>query len=492
MSHDFRSDCNINHFNDFNWMRVANCRKVPHIAMYQRTSWGSMPISVGEEIQRLYELEYGNRVEFCLRVFAIFAAAALIAYKMGGALPWLWFCTFCGSHFLYYYFLRHSAGRSDSPTLVGAAVFFAFILIAFLWFPIFLALQPDPVLIIAGASITCVTVVFTVRRSDSLLSIIFVQIACVAAAVAVLFVGYLPILHTPVEKVGIGFAAIMFVVYYAQAVFVSRGLRLSALSAAERSAQEQKLAAIGRLAGGVAHDFNNALTGISGSLELYHLIDDPVERAELITAAQTSSARAATLIRQLLVFSRRTGIRRGVEDGTQLIQEAANFQRRLLPVNVSMKIETAEPILIDVDKDLLVAALINLVVNAVDAMPKGGTLSFLATEMTYTDAVACIDGRLLSAGRYARLSVADTGIGIPPETLHRVIEPFFTTKPVGEGSGLGLSMVVGLAQSLGGGVQIESDFGGTKVSILVPVYDSEGDESARNLALENRVETVTF
>jgi PAS domain S-box-containing protein len=232
--------------------------------------------------------------------------------------------------------------------------------------------------------------------------------------------------------------------------------------------QAQKMEAIGRLTGGVAHDFNNLLMVILGSLELVRkrLPDDPaIER--LIGNAIQGARRGASLTERMLAFARRQELKREAVDLPTLVLAMADLLERTL--GQSVKIETHFPLglaPVETDPNQLESALLNLIVNARDSMPHGGTVTISAREERLeADQVAS-----LPSGGYVRLSVSDTGEGMDAETIARATEPFFTTKGVGKGTGLGLSMVQGLAEQSGGALAIESRPGeGTTMVLWLPV-----------------------
>ena len=247
------------------------------------------------------------------------------------------------------------------------------------------------------------------------------------------------------------------------------------LAAEEQLRQSQKLEAMGQLTGGVAHDFNNLLTPIVGSLDMLVRRGVGSEREQrLINGALQSAERAKVLVQRLLAFARRqplqpTAVDLGklVENMADLISSTTGPQIRVaLEVSPDMPPASADPNQIEM-------ALLNLAVNARDAMPNGGTLRITAS----AEAVQPGHATQLTPGRYARLSVADTGVGMDEKTLARAIEPFFSTKGVGKGTGLGLSMVHGLASQLGGSLTIQSREGlGTNVELWLPVSKAPVNE----------------
>lgn len=234
--------------------------------------------------------------------------------------------------------------------------------------------------------------------------------------------------------------------------------------------QSQKLEAIGQLTGGIAHDFNNLLTPIVGSLDLLQRKCPADGNAgRLISVALQSAERARTLVQRLLSFARRLHLEARPVDLRQLVHGMLDLIGRPLGPRISVEADIADDLpAARVDPNQLEVALLNLAVNARDAMPDGGVISISAKAVEVAEG----DGAGLPPGRYVCLSLADTGIGMPPETLARAVEPFFSTKGVGKGTGLGLSMVHGLAAQSGGKLQLESEAGrGTKAKVWLPAAE---------------------
>ena len=238
-------------------------------------------------------------------------------------------------------------------------------------------------------------------------------------------------------------------------------LRLEQMQA--QLAESQKLDALGQLTGGVAHDFNNLLMVISGSLHfLKRAAGDDAKALRAIAAIETASKRGAALTSQLLTFARRQSVNPQPID----LAERLEAVREVLETGVGSTVALA----FDVDKDVwpvtvdiseFETAMVNLVINARDAMPMGGTIRVGVRNVRLNEAP--------DIGDYAAIAVADAGTGIAPDVLSKVFDPFFTTKPVGKGTGLGLSQVHGFAHQAGGTIRIESQLGkGTTVTILLP------------------------
>lgn len=238
-------------------------------------------------------------------------------------------------------------------------------------------------------------------------------------------------------------------------------------SAEQRLRQADKLRALGTLAGGVAHDFNNLLTAILGSLDLAaRRLPDEQRVRRYLDNATLAAQKGAGLTQRLLGFSRQEESQRQTIDLVASLSAMSDLLARSLGGGVQLEWRLPPGLwLISAEPDQLELAVLNLCINARDAMPEGGRI-VVSARNEVRDADAADE---LAAGDYVRVEVADSGEGMSPEVLSRVLEPFFTTKPVGKGTGLGLPMVYGFAQRSGGGMEIESEPGqGTRVSLLLP------------------------
>jgi signal transduction histidine kinase/ActR/RegA family two-component response regulator len=227
--------------------------------------------------------------------------------------------------------------------------------------------------------------------------------------------------------------------------------------------QSQKMEAIGQLTGGVAHDFNNILMVASSGLDLLDRTSDPERRQSLKDGIRQAVDRGASLTRQLLAISRRTALQPQVIDLKGQIESMRVLLDRSLREDISVALDLAPDLWpVEVDPSQLEVALLNIAVNARDAMPSGGLITLKANNLG-----GLSDGDL--EGDYVCLSISDEGQGMPRETLRRIFEPFFTTKGVGKGTGLGLAQVYGFTRASGGDVRVDSEPGrGTTVSLFLP------------------------
>ncbi len=261
-------------------------------------------------------------------------------------------------------------------------------------------------------------------------------------------------------------------------------------AAEEQLRQSQKMEAVGQLTGGIAHDFNNLLAGISGSLDLLRrrLAQGRFADAErYIEAALTASRRAASLTQRLLAFSRRQTLDPRAVDLNRIVAGIEDLIRRSVGPEVTLEVVGAGGLWLTwVDVSQIESALLNLCVNGRDAMaPNGGRLTIETANRWLDDREA--RRRDVPPGQYVSLCVTDSGCGMAPEVIERAFEPFYTTKPLGQGTGLGLSMVHGFVRQSGGQVRIYSELGkGTTVCLYLPRFHGEAED--RQTYLPDRAE----
>jgi PAS domain S-box-containing protein len=237
-----------------------------------------------------------------------------------------------------------------------------------------------------------------------------------------------------------------------------------------RLRQSQKMEAVGRLAGGIAHDFNNILSAVLGysNLVLEDLPDDDAHRAD-IEEVRDAGMRGAALTRQLLMFSRPQVAERQVLDINEIIAGVRKMLERIIGEDIVIETRLSPDVgRVRMDPGHLEQIVMNLAVNARDAMPDGGRLTIETSEVEL-DELHHRGNKLLPAGRYVMLAVSDVGVGIPKDQQARIFEPFYTTKPAGEGTGLGLSTVYGIVQQNGGSVLVYSEPGhGATFKVYLP------------------------
>ncbi len=257
--------------------------------------------------------------------------------------------------------------------------------------------------------------------------------------------------------------------------------------AQEALRQSQKMEAVGQLTGGLAHDFNNLLAGISGSLDLMQTRIEQGRFDELdryMTGAQGAAKRAAALTHRLLAFSRRQTLEPKPTDVDRLVANMEDLVRRTVGPETAVEIHFTDGLWSTlVDPNQLENVLLNLCINARDAMPDGGTISIETGNRTIDRAAGSL--REIPAGDYVSLAVSDNGVGMTPEVVKRAFEPFYTTKPIGLGTGLGLSMIHGFVNQSGGHVRIHSAVGqGTTVTVFLPRH-AIAEAAPANVGVEN-------
>lgn len=246
-------------------------------------------------------------------------------------------------------------------------------------------------------------------------------------------------------------------------------------------AQATKMQAVGQLAGGVAHDFNNILTAIIGHCDLMLLRHAPGDSDyDDIQQVKNNSNRAAGLTRQLLAFSRQQTLRPQVLQLPDVVADVSNLLKRLLDETIELEVRHGRNLgLVRADPGQLEQVIINLGVNARDAMPNGGKIS-ISTQAVVASDVQALKSDILPVGDYTALTFSDSGNGIPPHVIGKIFEPFFTTKAVGKGTGLGLSTVYGIIKQSGGYIFADSKQGeGTTFSIYFPVHQPTKEDLDR-------------
>jgi two-component system cell cycle sensor histidine kinase/response regulator CckA len=263
-----------------------------------------------------------------------------------------------------------------------------------------------------------------------------------------------------------------------------------------RFAHSQKMQAVGQLAGGIAHDFNNLLTAMIGFCDLLlmrHPAGDP-SFADIMQIKQNAN-RAANLVRQLLAFSRRQTLQPKMIDLTDVLAELSNLIRRLIGENIQMKMQHGRDLgMVKADQGQLEQVIINLAVNARDAMKDGGTLTIRTSNVTIasaddfpSDLNAPTEDEIIAPGEYVLVEVEDTGTGIPPEILKNIFEPFFSTKEVGSGTGLGLSTCYGIIKQTGGYIFVRSEINvGTSFCLYFKHYSADAAASPMHESHEDK------
>jgi signal transduction histidine kinase len=228
----------------------------------------------------------------------------------------------------------------------------------------------------------------------------------------------------------------------------------------EKILQAQKIDSIGNLAGGIAHDFNNILTSILGSASLMRrrMVIEP-QWMKYVDLIETASRRGAALTRQLLTFARKNNPYVRIVDVNEIIDETRRLFEPTIPKSIIIRtVLSPEPVFIEADEGQIQQALLNLCLNARDAMPNGGMLTVTCKAVTIKeeDVQQFSDAK---SGQYVMLTIVDSGVGIPANVMGKIFEPFFTTKEQGKGTGLGLAVVYGVVRGHNGYINVDSEVG---------------------------------
>ncbi len=239
-------------------------------------------------------------------------------------------------------------------------------------------------------------------------------------------------------------------------------------------AQSQRLEAVGKLSGGVAHDFNNLLAVILGNAEMLRDATQDREHLGMLDSITSSVQRGSELTQNMLSFARKARLTPQVIDLNDIVRDIKNWAGRTVPAHIDVEVSLLAGLWpIEVDQSALQNAILNLLINARDAMPNGGKLTIETANLRIDGDYIVERGEEVPPGRYTLLAISDTGSGIPEATIDRVFEPFFSTKPAGKGSGLGLSMVLGFMRQSGGTVRVYSEPGeGSTFKLYFPTSKS--------------------
>lgn len=428
-----------------------------------------------DEVDIMASTKQLGRAEFVIRHLILFSLIVISLLMFDIVFPAYWFAAYTATGLgtriaVELLAKQRSFARYLCVLLFYSARMLSFrIMILYLWFyPGETGQFPAICMIMAG-------ILFSVSQSTRIRSYSIAQGLGDSAVLLVIALDFLTMRPLTPETLLAGLCAVGVMIYHATSLREAQINRKAAQELETRIRQSQKMEAVGRLTGGVAHDFNNILTVVMGNLELYPEVDSDDERRDLVNKAHDAAQRASVLTAQLLAFSRQTPLQTQRIETAPFIQGLHAMAERVLPATILLQLSSAPDVWdMQVDKNQLEVALLNLIINARDAMPTGGALQLLADNYD----PANDPNRSELQGRFVALDLVDDGEGISDENIERVMEPFFTTKPVGKGSGLGLSMVKGFVEQSGGDLRISSTLGaGTKVCILIPAASDMPDMS---------------
>lgn len=440
-------------------------------------------VDTSRAFHHLYSFEYGEPLELALRFSLITGATILFTLATGWILGMIWLAIYYPLHIVNFAYFRW---RWNNPTefdvKIGSLLFLALIP-AFLWLPGMLLLQESLSMQVVGAAAILGTFLWLIRRSELSLQLLIGEILVIAVCTAVLMAFALPRISTFAEQVAVAMCGVGLVIYFALTMLMTRRHHKRAEEAAHQSAEAEKMKALGHLAGGVAHDFNNVLTATIGNLELSNEVMTDAERAQCVEEALLAARSGEALVRKLMAYGRAPDATETGVELSEVLDDLKILSKRLLPAPIRLNTSaTQSDLVVPVSGHALTTVLLNLVVNARDALPGRGTISVTIAAQQVRQSRMMLDGAPIKPGDYVRFDVADNGPGMPPEILRRALEPFFTTKPQGQGTGLGLPLVADFARNAGGGITIATSPEGTCVTVYLPLSECEQEPAKATAA----------
>lgn len=427
-------------------------------------------IEFKDQYEALVKTEGVGQNEFRIRMILIGAPviAGYFAYDL--ILPLIWF-VFYGVCLFAQDFLISRTRKRYQRNIFLSLVWLNFVAaVVFIVLPIYLWLSEVPIFRIGAVGLTLGAMMHTLANRTRMPSFAMGDAIAICVMLLVVTASFLVEMTALADRLIIFFMMSALIFYYMRALTSGFKTRASLRAATKRTAEAQKMQAVGQLTGGVAHDFNNILTVVMGNLELYSAVETTQEKDQLASEAYEAAKRASVLTSQLLAFSRQATLLPTPIKVKAFIDDFWKMAGRIIPSSIEFGSDVAAnlpPVL--ADKNQFETALLNLVINARDAMPDGGNLRILA-DLAKPDSLTTYGSQKLMRKDYVRIIISDTGQGIPERVADKVFEPFFTTKAVGEGSGLGLSMAKGFAEQSKGALLLESKEGmGTMVTLFLPI-----------------------
>ena len=436
----------------------------PHPSRAPKEPWETLSLMIESDVEPVFEIA----ARFAL--LTIFCVSIAIWLGLTPAIYWLGIYGLCEAANIGFLATRRKPG-TQRDTVIATTINF----LTTLWFatlPVYLWSQGGTLLRFAALSLVVGMVLYSITRYSGLRRIAIWDGVLIAGLT--LFFGYdmARQAETGATMVLSLLISVLMVLYYLVSLRESVLTRSALKLAEKRNIQAQKMEAVGQLTGGIAHDFNNLLTVIIGNLDLYSEAGPGDEKDYLAEEARQAALRAATLTAHLLTFSRKARLTPKTFEPEKVLRNFVGLTRRVLPETIRLQLELVPaPHRITADVNQLENALLNLVINARDALADAGTIT-LRLNWIRSGHEQDLHGTTLAAGHYCRISVEDSGPGIAPEHLMTVMDPFFTTKPVGTGSGLGLPMAKGFVEQSGGALELISQQGqGTIVALWLPVSE---------------------
>lgn len=427
-----------------------------------------MSSDTSARLMKLYRADFADRTEVLVRLGSTGFVSMVLVYATDNWLFMAWAMAYYGQQYLYFRTVDPRRRGGAQIRLTQAKIIYFFGAGIFVSAPLYFLHHPDPVLFAAALLALLANALYILHRENPSRDTIPIETLFFALSGAVLATILWPHLSSLAHQVVVLSMCAICIYLFWRAQHVDERRQLARRTAERRYAQAQKARALNQFVGGVAHDFNNQLTAIMGNLELIDLLDDAEERRSAMQQCRVAAERAAQTVHQLVASSGRTRLNDGVIDVAQLLGDIAPVLEDLLDPKVKLTLAPIKGrVLLVADRDMLETCLIQICLNAQDAMKAHGQITIGAS--SYPKRGTNRNPGAKDGHRLVGIYVQDAGPGVESDTLNKLSEPFFTTKGVRAGTGLGLSAVEGFAKQSGGALEIDNAAaGGLLVTILLP------------------------
>ncbi len=434
-----------------------------------------MPSETATRLIKMYRAEFGTKPEVVVRICSASLATITMCVATGQWILLLWLGLFLVQQVLFLRVLDPHNRDNIGLRFRLALTLYVLGVAIFLSVPLYFVSHEDPMIFMPAAFALVGTAIYTLQRANPTRDVIAIDTSFFAiCSFWSVFIAQTHFLHSiSFYALCVLCAVVTYLFFRAQQVEQQR--QQARRVAERRYAQAQKARALNQFVGGVAHDFNNQITAIMGNLELFELLDNPSERQSAMQQCRIAADRAALTVQQLVASSGRTRLQRVALDISEFLQDLNPVFTDLLEPNIDLEIRPAyHDFIADVDRDMLETCLIQLCLNAQDAMSGNGQIQIGARRVLSRPGSGLPQPE--AEPPYIGIYVQDAGPGVSDETLSRLSEPFYTTKGVGAGTGLGLSAVAGFARQSGGALVLDNALpSGLHVMILLPEIKDAAD-----------------
>lgn len=423
--------------------------------------------SVDAKIEKLRRADFGSWAEAAFRYVLVTISITLVFLATRNAFFLYWIAAYLLAEFVFAVALHVKPKSNRELQFVVCLALYNISALIFLACPLYLITLEGTAYVFVGTIGLVGLLLYNFHRGDVDTILAASDAVQFTFAIIVLFVVLAPRMEGIYQLAAASFACLAVLTYYYRAILGQQAHNKALRASQMRYAQSQKARALTQFVGGVAHDFNNILTAILGNLELYSAVMDEKERDRAVHDAQLAAQRAAMTVRQLLATSGRARLRPVALKASCLHAHMTSLLNDLLDRGITLHSEVQDPdFAVFADRDMLDTVLIQLCLNAQDAL-KGRGMIWLKSRVV--NERPGTDGAPESAPPYLAITIEDDGPGVDAESLPMLAEPFFTTKAVGQGPGLGLSSVKGFAQQSGGALSLENrPEGGLSATLLLP------------------------